>query len=433
MAKGEAKASPKYTCTVSGNLEGLDEAWQILTPFFEQTQLVSVETANPTLDILTFAHSTHYFGILGLERRSKDKMKSRSSRSPNRSRSLSLSLSRSRSPTQRGMEALFEDEDDAPAAAASPNQDHIMAQESGEASSPSSDHKFGAPRNKSQAEIDSEYASAWATPAGAEYESPSMVQPGSSDRNYDDYCAQANSALGCRGYGKQAVRKALEIAFRDQCCQRVQAIIVDSPYKDRALSMFMKCGLTHEGVRKRGFRSPYDMTFKDVTYLGILATDYSLRTMPGRTWDPAPKSMWDELFARHQREREELLQWEERMTRSGGLKRSSSTETIRMASDVRDAGASADSQYASDSEREDMVTDREDYASASEGEADSEAWSRAWSREWSRESSVEPPNVFKAAQAVRRHQGRRKCLRQRQRQTSWRELFGTQREPKEQN
>jgi hypothetical protein len=42
----------------------------------------------------------------------------------------------------------------------------------------------------------------------------------------------------------------------------------------------------------------------------------------------APKSMWDELFSRHDRERQELLQWEESKA-SKDLKRTSSVETIR--------------------------------------------------------------------------------------------------------
>jgi hypothetical protein len=42
----------------------------------------------------------------------------------------------------------------------------------------------------------------------------------------------------------------------------------------------------------------------------------------------APKSMWDELFSRHDRERQELLQWEDSKA-SKALKRTSSVETIR--------------------------------------------------------------------------------------------------------
>lgn len=42
-----------------------------------------------------------------------------------------------------------------------------------------------------------------------------------------------------KGYARQAVQKAFEVAFRDQNCHRVQAVLVDSPYRDKALSLFM--------------------------------------------------------------------------------------------------------------------------------------------------------------------------------------------------
>jgi hypothetical protein len=41
----------------------------------------------------------------------------------------------------------------------------------------------------------------------------------------------------------------------------------------------------------------------------------------------APKNLWDEMFARHAREREELLRWEDRRQI---WKRASSTETVRV-------------------------------------------------------------------------------------------------------
>ena len=55
----------------------------------------------------------------------------------------------------------------------------------------------------------------------------------------------------------------------------------------------------HEGVRRRGFRSPWDSEFKDVTYLALLATDWFIRDhtqLKNSKWTPAPKSLWDEMF-----------------------------------------------------------------------------------------------------------------------------------------
>lgn len=79
----------------------------------------------------------------------------------------------------------------------------------------------------------------------------------------------------------------------------------------------------HEGTRRRSYFSPMEHEWKDVTYMSILDTDWVMRdTHVSRS---APKSLWDALFARHQREREELLRWEARAS----LKRTSSTGTIR--------------------------------------------------------------------------------------------------------
>lgn len=62
----------------------------------------------------------------------------------------------------------------------------------------------------------------------------------------------------------------------------------------------------------------------------MLDTDWALRTI----WLPAPNSLWDELFSRHQRERDDLLSMEERRNRSG-FKRTSSMETVIPAARVK--------------------------------------------------------------------------------------------------
>ena len=66
-----------------------------------------------------------------------------------------------------------------------------------------------------------------------------------------------------------------------------------------------------------------------MTYLAILATEWihdhsSMAKL-------LPSSLWDELLSRHQREQEEFIRMEKRKSGSwsGGLKRSSSVETIR--------------------------------------------------------------------------------------------------------
>jgi hypothetical protein len=84
-------------------------------------------------------------------------------------------------------------------------------------------------------------------------------------------------------------------------------------------------GFSHEGTRRQAFLSPLTCEWKDVTTLALLATDWLLFIRERRNdYRPAPKSLWDALFLRHQKEREELLRWEER-----NFYRNSSSETIR--------------------------------------------------------------------------------------------------------
>jgi hypothetical protein len=63
--------------------------------------------------------------------------------------------------------------------------------------------------------------------------------------------------------------------------------------------------------------------WQDATYMAILDMDWVMRET--RVFKSAPKSVWDALFARHQREREDLLRWEAKIT----LRRTSSMTTVR--------------------------------------------------------------------------------------------------------
>lgn len=71
--------------------------------------------------------------------------------------------------------------------------------------------------------------------------------------------------------------------------------------------------------------------YKDVTYMGILDTDWMVhhtgRQLNQKFGCPAPKSVWDELLSRHQHEREELLNWEAGIRSSGALKKRARTPT----------------------------------------------------------------------------------------------------------
>ncbi|KAG6853330.1 hypothetical protein C0991_005207 [Blastosporella zonata] len=118
-----------------------------------------------------------------------------------------------------------------------------------------------------------------------------------------------------KGYARQAIDMVLDHAFLTGRCHRVQAILPDHVAKDRAICLFTQLRFDHEGTRRRAFYSPIEHVYKDVTYMGLLDTDWLLRNTEGvrarMAARPAPKSVWDELFARHQREREELLNWQD--------------------------------------------------------------------------------------------------------------------------
>ncbi|KAF8886557.1 hypothetical protein BD779DRAFT_1441513 [Infundibulicybe gibba] len=118
-----------------------------------------------------------------------------------------------------------------------------------------------------------------------------------------------------KGYGQEAANIVLEHAFEALQCHRVQVTLVHHPEKFQAQALFTRMNFVHEGTRRRSFMSPFDLEWKDVTHLAMLETDWFMRSYARK----APHSLWDELFARHHREREELLLWEEerRMRMSG--------------------------------------------------------------------------------------------------------------------
>lgn len=138
-----------------------------------------------------------------------------------------------------------------------------------------------------------------------------------------------------RGYARETVQLVLRWAFEELKFHRVQAAILDTPFKDRALRLFIGLGFAHEGTKRRAVYQPEGEgmagVWKDVTYLAMLDTEWMLRSTRGRgrdshVLDQPVAMLWDEMFARHSREREELVRWEEK---HGRITRSSSTETLK--------------------------------------------------------------------------------------------------------
>lgn len=141
------------------------------------------------------------------------------------------------------------------------------------------------------------------------------------------------SSMQCRGYAREAVQLVLRWAFEELKFHRVQAPILDTAFKDRAMRLFIGSGFAHEGTKRRAVFQPEGEgmagLWKDVTYLAMLDTDWTVKSTWMRANRPSPPpvpSAWDEMFARHAKEREALLQWEEK---HGRMKRTSSTETLK--------------------------------------------------------------------------------------------------------
>ena len=78
-------------------------------------------------------------------------------------------------------------------------------------------------------------------------------------------------------------------------------------------------------MRRRAILNPVDDVWTNVTYLSILDTDWVIRTLRSHT----SLSLWEEMFNRHQREREALLKWENKQEPKQ-IYKSSSTETLRL-------------------------------------------------------------------------------------------------------
>lgn len=121
------------------------------------------------------------------------------------------------------------------------------------------------------------------------------------------------------GLATHALRDVLHKAFETLGAHRVEARVLRSDAHDpaRALSTFLRLGFAHEGIRRRGAQLPATGAWADVSVLAMLDMDWHMRVHAL----PPPSGLWDEMFARHQREREKLVMLD------SGLERAMSAET----------------------------------------------------------------------------------------------------------
>lgn len=108
------------------------------------------------------------------------------------------------------------------------------------------------------------------------------------------------------GLATHAVANALKVAFEKLHAHRVQARILHgagSTNARDAVSRFIHWGFTHEGTRRRVVIDPKSGSWADMSVLSLLDTEWALR----ETKRPPEQTPWDELFVRHQRERDALF------------------------------------------------------------------------------------------------------------------------------
>ncbi|KAF8634818.1 hypothetical protein AX17_004070 [Amanita inopinata Kibby_2008] len=228
--------------------------YEFLASLFEQLQLTAFEAADLTLDFLTFVNNVHYFAMV---------MKRAT---------LAVAREATNFPT---------------------------AQSSSSSSS--------SPRGRRGAVEMDEYQSKevigmiyLANPTG-----DPNIAPKSSELNLGIII---HSDYQKKGYATKAIQIALDHAFKMERCHRVQAAIINpfTPTKYPAYKLFTSIGFKKEGLRRQSYFSPFDGEWQDVAYLALLETEWALRRASYRT------TPWDEMIARHEKEREMVLLWEER-------------------------------------------------------------------------------------------------------------------------
>ncbi|KAG6836732.1 hypothetical protein H0H93_004138 [Arthromyces matolae] len=360
MDAGEHAAQLQGNLYLSPRLYGQDERLDQLSDLFEQLQLATVETSDPALDLLTFSERAFYFAVI--MKGFKSTTKTQDNENPKKRKSWPASLPQYEAP----MFKITPDNEKPSAIVDLPRQKFLRLESSrlvvshypstsNRIDATSSFHSFGGPdASSSQSQYFRNIENSTNRPSHRDPIPTPSDQPAEFEREPEpaltDLSTQQQSleAIGLvyltasdrdclrdrelnigiiidprhrgKGHGRLVIDSILDLAFEKVGCHRVQAILPDHVAKNRAICFFTQMRFDHEGTRRRGFYSAMEGMYKDVTYMGIVDTDWVLRKSKegvGRVRHPASQSLWDELLLRHQREREELLAWEDNMVQYG--------------------------------------------------------------------------------------------------------------------
>jgi len=121
----------------------------------------------------------------------------------------------------------------------------------------------------------------------------------------------------------QIIKLLLSWAFEDLGFHRIQTALLEGRHKVSLMKLFSHVGFSHEGTRRKARAGP-DAVYKDVTYMGMVDMDWRVWGVHNHT----PKTLWDRLFDRQQREREEILA-DDGDDEDRFLGRKASTETLK--------------------------------------------------------------------------------------------------------
>lgn len=120
----------------------------------------------------------------------------------------------------------------------------------------------------------------------------------------------------------QIIKLLLSWAFEDVGFHRIQTTLLEGSRRVPLMKLFSHVGFSHEGTRRKSRVGP-DAVYKDVTCMGMVDMDWRV-AMHSCT----PRTLWDRLFDRQQREREEILT-DDGDDEDRFLGKKGSTETLR--------------------------------------------------------------------------------------------------------
>ena len=120
----------------------------------------------------------------------------------------------------------------------------------------------------------------------------------------------------------QIIKLLLSWAFEDVGFHRIQTTLLEGSRRVPLMKLFSHVGFSHEGTRRKSRVGP-DAVYKDVTCMGMVDMDWRV-SMHSCT----PRTLWDRLFDRQQREREEILT-DDGDDEDRFLGKKGSTETLR--------------------------------------------------------------------------------------------------------